>query len=75
VITEWLLSVIRKEGRIELDEAKNSGAWLGKCDQNTVLKYINAMTSRLGPLRVVPGPDETQYLVLKSGRKNARGKE
>jgi hypothetical protein len=63
-IEEWILETIEREKRLELLEAMNSSAYIGRCNQGTVKKYIEALTSRVGPLRLEE-VDGVEYLVLK----------
>lgn len=63
-IEEWIIQTVERDGKLELSEALNSGAYLGKCNQGTVKKYIDALTSRIGPLHL-DEVDGVEYLVLK----------
>ncbi len=63
-ILDWILNEIRKNGRVEMIEAVNSGAFIGNCSQGTVSKYIDTWTSRAGMLRV-DTIGEVEYLMLK----------
>ena len=53
LIEKWILETIHNEHHLEVEEAINSCSYLFKCNQGTVKKYIDAMTSRVGPLKII----------------------
>ena len=65
-VEKWILETINKENpqQLEMDEAINSCSYLFKCNQGTVKKYIDAMTSRVGPL-MMDEIDGKEVLILK----------
>lgn len=64
-IEDWILETVEREGKLEVLEAMNSSAYIGKCNQGTVKKYIEALTSRVGPLRIEER-EGVEYLVMKN---------
>jgi hypothetical protein len=63
-IEGWILETVKREGKLELSEAINSGAYLGKCNQGTVKRYVDALTSKVGPL-CIESIENVEYLVMK----------
>ena len=62
-VIEWIMNEIASQGALLVEEAVNSGAFMGNVDQGTVRKYIDTLTSKAGPLkRDFEGEDEYLYL-------------
>lgn len=50
---KWMFRMVEKDGKISVKEAVNSGAEYASCSTRTIPKYLDKLTSMIGPMMIV----------------------